>query len=238
MTEAPLFLSRIALSRQVSAAALAPLVLPAADGARAGAPHHLLWSLFADSPERTRDFLWREEDAGRGWQGRRFLTLSRRLPVDRHALFELESQEFAPRLQPGDRLRFQLRANPSVAQSQPGRGRSKRIDPLAAALSPLDPAQRKERRQAITEAVGRAWLEGHAQRAGFRLPPESEARLTVDGDAWRTLPRGDQAPIRFSMLDFEGTLVVEDPALFLTRLAQGFGPQKTFGCGLMLIRRG
>ncbi len=52
------YLSRVRLRRDVSAGALAPLLVPDDDtGAAAG--HHLLWSLFADAPDRRRDFLWR-----------------------------------------------------------------------------------------------------------------------------------------------------------------------------------
>jgi CRISPR system Cascade subunit CasE len=51
------------------------------------------------------------------------------------------------------------------------------------------------------------------------------------------LQRKGEAPIRFSTLDFEGVLVVRDPARFIAKVATGFGPQKAFGCGLMLLRR-
>jgi hypothetical protein len=34
-----------------------------------------------------------------------------------------------------------------------------------------------------------------------------------------------------------GVVRVEEPALFLERIAQGFGRAKSFGHGLMLIRR-
>ncbi|WP_374449840.1 type I-E CRISPR-associated protein Cas6/Cse3/CasE [Stella sp.] len=238
MTEGgPMFLSRITLRTDPSAAALAPLIAPQLAGDRTAAAHHLLWSLFADQPDRRRDFLWRDEDAGQGWGGCRFYTLSRRPPVDRHALFRLESREFAPVLAAGDRLRFRLRANPAVARSQPDRQRSRRVDPLAEALRGLSPAERAERRGEITVAVGRSWLDGQGRRAGFRLAEAAEAPLAVDGDDWRSVPRPGHPPIRFSVLEFDGTLVVEDPAVFLARLAEGFGRERTFGCGLMLIRR-
>ena len=40
-----------------------------------------------------------------------------------------------------------------------------------------------------------------------------------------------------SNLDFEGQLEVTDPVVFLEKVKAGFGPQKAFGCGLMLLRR-
>lgn len=39
------------------------------------------------------------------------------------------------------------------------------------------------------------------------------------------------------MLEFEGTLTVEDPPRFLSAIATGFGKARAFGLGLMLIRR-
>lgn len=238
MTEdRPMFLSRIALRTDPSAAALAPLIAPRLADDRTAAAHHLLWSLFADSPDRRRDFLWRDEETGHGWGGRRFYVLSQRPPADRHDLFRVETQAFAPVLATGDRLRFRLRANPSVTRSEPDRRRSRRIDPLAEALRGLSPAERAQRRRAIAGSVGRAWLDGQGVRAGFRLVDPAEAPLTVDGDDWRSVPRPDRPPIRFSVLDLEGTLTVENPAAFLLRLCEGFGREKTFGCGLMLIRR-
>ena len=48
-------------------------------------------------------------------------------------------------------------------------------------------------------------------------------------------PRRDQP--QFGVLDMSGVVRVEEPALFLERIAQGFGRAKSFGHGLMLIRR-
>ena len=94
-----LYLSRASLKRDASVAALAPLLLgKSGRGGHTGQPgHHLVWSLFADGPDRQRDFLWREMDTGV------FLILSARPPEDRHGLFEIaEPKPFTPTLEPGD----------------------------------------------------------------------------------------------------------------------------------------
>jgi len=70
-----LYLSRLRLSRAPSARALDALLNPAEPGPRIDAHHRLLWAVFADSPDRQRDFLWREEGDGL------FLTLSARAPA-------------------------------------------------------------------------------------------------------------------------------------------------------------
>ncbi len=238
-----LFLCRASLRRVAPPAALAGLLVPAEGGARAGAAHRLVWALFADDPERRRDFLWREEGPGR------FLALSARPPADPHGLFRLEWRPFEPALAPGDRLNFVLRANPVVARSEsPGR-RGRRHDVVMAAIRAVDGPARAEERRRRMQSAGRAWLERQGAARGFAL---AEAQDTQDGgDAGGgpppalvvesydrvTVPRPGARPAVFGVLDFAGVLVVEDPGLFLAGLAAGFGRALAFGCGLMLVRR-
>lgn len=234
-----LYLSRVRLRDTPNVAALAHVLLPNETNARISATHRLLWSLFADTPDRRRDFLWRE-DGGESWRRRTFLILSARAPQDAHDLFAIdEPKVFAPVLSPGERLRFRLRASPGAAESHPGgEGRGKRVDPLARALRGLSPEERRKTRDAVTQRVGAEWLARQGRAAGFRLVVDEDGpRLRVEGDAWRVLPRENGRPVRFSSFDLEGELVVEEPAVFVVALARGFGRAKAFGCGLMLIRR-
>lgn len=225
---AALHLSRLRLRKDGSAAALARLLVPTGGAApRSDAGHRLLWSLFADDPDRRRDFLWREDAPGA------FMTLSARAPVDAHGLFCLETKVFAPVLRAGDRLRFRLRANPVVSRPAARGQRGKRHDVVMHALHGIPPGQRATAREGAILEAGRAWLEGQGRRNGF-TPDEAVA---VDGYETIRIPRDNAPPARFGRLDFEGTLTVDDPASFLTRLALGFGHARAFGCGLMLIRR-
>jgi CRISPR system Cascade subunit CasE len=108
--------------------------------------------------------------------------------------------------------------------------------------------------QTIQEA-GLTWLSSQAQRAGFQLTttevetigsdgllePAERPAVRIDGYQQHRLRRpgvrASDSDIRFSSLDFEGQLAVSDPELFLSSVRAGFGPQKAFGCGLMLLRR-
>ena len=224
-----LFLSRIALRRDGSASALARLLVPEGGAApRSAAGHHLLWSLFADSPDRKRDFLWREDRPGQ------FMTLSAREPVDAQGLFQLSSKSFEPALHPGDRLRFALRANPAVAMAGARGERGKRADVVMRALYAVPRGEERiKARETIIPEAGRAWLAKQGERHGFT--PEGE--VGVDGYETIRLPRPGAKPVQYGVLDFDGVLVVRDPAAFLARLADGFGRARAFGCGLMLIRR-
>ena len=100
---------RARLRRDRPAQALARVLVPQEDGARMGVAHSLVWALFADKPDRHRDFLWREVQPGE------FLILAPRPPVDRHDLFSLECKPFVPVLRTGQSLGFDLRANPVVS---------------------------------------------------------------------------------------------------------------------------
>lgn len=236
-----LFLSRAALRRDAPVAALAPILLPKDGNARVNTTHRLIWSLFADGPERSRDFLWRDESGGGGRLGQRFYILSARPPEDRLGLFEIETRRFEPVLGVGDRLRFCLRANPVVAAKQPGAKRGKRVDPVARELAKLPREKRAEHRHETTMQTGCAWLAAQGASAGFVLPADpatGRPRVKVDGADWRMVPRGKgRSPMSFGVLDFEGELELTDPAAFLAALPRGFGKAKAFGCGLMLIRR-
>lgn len=229
---ASLYLSRARLKRDASVSSLAPLLLGTIgrDGSARQPGHHLVWSLFADDPNRRRDFLWRETAPGV------FLILSARPPEDRHGLFEIaEPKPFTPALEAGDGLRFSLRANPVVRRRDASRRRSVKHDVVMDALRSIPEGGRAPHRLEVMREQGHAWLERQGAKAGFQIRPDA---VRVDGyDQHRILRRGAQRPMSYSTLDFEGILTVSDPDSFLAAIARGFGGAKSFGCGLMLIRR-
>lgn len=222
-----LWLCRARLRRNTAAVgSLARLLVPEGGGARIAAAHHLVWALFADTPDRQRDFLWRQEGPGR------FMALSARPPLSLSDLFEVECKPFEPALARGDRLQFSLRANPVVSRGAPGQ-RGKRHDVVMNALHALSKEKRAEARlQAVADA-GMAWLARQGAAHGF-TPADGVA---VDGYETVRIPREKAEPARFGQVDFTGRLTVTDPAAFLPALAAGFGRARAFGCGLMLIRR-
>ena len=191
----------------------------------------LVWSLFADGPDRRRDFLWRRMDDGA------FLVLSARRPEDRHGLFEIdEPKAFAPALASGNRLRFSLRANPTVRKSrEPGQRHAPRHDVVMDALHPLSDGLRAERRMSAAREKGFDWLTRQGCKAGFEI---RENELLCEGYRQHRIVRGaGERVLSFSSLDFEGVLEVRQPDLLTSAIARGFGSSKAFGCGLMLIRR-
>lgn len=222
-----LYLSRARLRRDAPVAALAQLLVPADASERPGASHRLVWALFADSAERQRDFLWREERPGQ------FMALSKRPPQDLHHLFDLDYKPFEPVLSSGDRLGFTLRANPVVARPAGKGERGKRHDVVMDVLHAVPAGERTAARPAAVLSAGRAWLTRQGQAHGF-APMGDPA---VDGYEQVRIQRHPAKPAVFSVLDISGVLEVHDPDRFLASMTAGFGRARAFGCGLMLIRR-
>ena len=239
------WLTRLRLKRDVPAAALARVLLPDDPSERCQTAHRLLWTLFADDPDRRRDFLWREERPGRGSSGRGgFLVLSERAPVDAHGLFDMDPPKaWSPVLAEGDRLAFSLRANPVVTRKDGG-GSSKRHDVVMDRLRAIPRDQRAEFRDAAMREAGRAWLDRQASEHGFTVLVEEDGEteeerplLRIDGYEQLRIARPREKPARLSVLEFDGVLEVKDPGRFVAALHRGFGKAKAWGCGLMLIRR-
>ena len=226
-----LYLSRARLRRDASVSALAPLLLgkTGRGGALQQPGHHLVWSLFADGFQRQRDFLWRE--MGRGV----FYILSARWPEDRHGLFEItEPTRFTPVLVAGDRLGFALRANPVIRRRRADRRRSVKHDVVMDALRNSEDDRAGLRLRTVHEH-GFAWLERQGEKSGFDVTSDS---VRIDGyEQHRVSRKGSARAMDFSTIDFEGLLVVRDPAALLAAIPHGFGASKAYGCGLMLIRR-
>jgi CRISPR system Cascade subunit CasE len=226
------FLTRVTLRRDAPIAALRSVLVPEADERKMMVAHQLMWTLFADSGERTRDFLWR--DAGEG----RFYILSARPPRDVHGIFTIdEPKRFAPELSVGDRLKFVLRANATIARPTEKGKRGKPEDVVMHALHEIPKgAERASARAFAVRTAGRAWLERQGQRRGFELLPQREGASVVDDHrAVRVDHAGRQMTL--GIIDYDGELVVREPAAFSAALREGFGRAKAFGCGLMLIRR-
>lgn len=228
--------------------------------------HRLLWDLF-ESRERFlfREESAREQ-LGSHRNLPLYYVLSPCEPQRDHPFFRIECKPFAPRLQAGDRLSFRLRANPTVARKREGKKNSARHDVvmdaqyqwLQRACSERSLANsgtkselrhrllghgdfngtdgRQALQHGLDEEVAKAsvqWLDRRGERNGFVI---DAASIDASCYQWRALPEKGRGA-GFSTIDYQGYLVVTDPAEFIAALARGVGPSKAFGCGLMLIRR-
>ena len=226
--------------------------------------HQALWQLF-DLPDGSeRPFLHREYQRG----GETFYyVLSKLEPKREHPFFDIQSKAFNPNLYNGQRLAFELRANPVVTVKD-GNGKSSRHDVMMMAKKDML-AQGFDDPYAIDEAMfsaGVNWITNPTRLAkwGVIIHPKLELSAYTQHKFRRTnadlnqqhdhnenqnVPKEDNENktdrvtvnkksrlIQFSSLDYEGALEIQDAKLFYDKLLQGFGKQKAFGCGLMLIR--
>jgi CRISPR system Cascade subunit CasE len=125
-------------------------------------------------------------------------------------LLAAETKEVQLDLRQGQRLRFRLRANPTVKRD------GKRLGLLR-------------------EEDQRRWLVRKADLCGFR-PLDFLTRHVV----WRTsLPSGADkpAPQTHLSVDYEGVLEVTDPGRLEAAVARGIGPAKAYGLGLLSLAR-
>ena len=150
------------------------------------------------------------------------------------------------RVRPGARFRFRLRANPS-----------RRVHPLAARAE-WDGERGERIRKERAESVGKrvalvreeeriAWLArrgreqdgfelAHVRLAGGDAAPAA-VRADPAGDLRGFKPAGSAGghQLTLTAAQFEGELIVTDRERFLHALAEGIGPGKAFGLGLLSI---
>ena len=195
------------------------------------AAHQLLWKVFPRDADAERDFLFRQEDrAGLPC----FFVVSERWPMN-DALFKIESKDYAPQLEVGQRLAFSLTANPVVARKVEGRKKSTKHDVwMDARKEAKNLGLSQDKWAAHCEAKTCQWLIDRSESLGFEI---EEEQFRVDGYYQHQFHRRKGKPIRFSSVDFNGLLTVVDPNRLRQTLFEGVGRSRAFGCGLMLVRR-
>lgn len=202
------------------------------------AGHKAVWRLFADDPDRKRDFLYRQErGTGGNSLGLDFLIVSRREP-DLVSGWRVQTKPYAPQLDSGDLLRFRLTANPTrIVTGEDGKKR--RVDVVMHAKHELKAQGVKPEdmppQAVLADQAGRGWLADRAEGLGLEI---LEPSLLISGYRLHRRPQpGARGPIRFSTLDYEGIARVTNPETLRTALFEGVGKAKGFGCGLLLVRR-
>lgn len=208
------------------------------------AEHQWLWRFFPAPEGAPRDFLFRRMD---GELGSRFYVVSARRPESISNAWMVLTRDYAPRLEIGQRLRFDLRVNPVVTTTRDGK--SRRDDVIMHRKKSLlqkrglnrwadwkDDDNKPAEYELIAETC-QNWLceprkaePSRAAKAGFRV---------LDGalcaDAYQQHETGKKG-VRFSTVDLSGELEVSDPAALTTVLYGGMGHGKAFGCGLLVVR--
>lgn len=187
--------------------------------------HRHLWRLFPGEPKETRKsdeearqgFLFRIEANPTG-RPARLLVQSHREPEVAVGMVVMGMREFHPQPTSGQRLAFLLTANPvkTIIDTQCDTKPNKRWEKCRVPL--------------IRETSQRDWL-------SRKLADAAEiVAVNVLPHAPMYFRKGNHGG-KLVAVTFDGVLKVNDPARLTELLAQGIGPAKGFGCGLLLVRR-
>lgn len=204
------------------------------------AEHQWLWQFFPSNEGQPRDFIFRRHAEQ---QIPRFYVVSQRPPMAFSEAWQVQSRSYDPQLLEGQRLSFQLCANPVVTKKNSA-GTSQRHDVVMQAKKQLlaerglnfdakwkdlpDEGSKPLLYELIQKSC-MAWLQSRAGKHGFEV-------LTASVDAYQQ-NRAGKRDIRFSTVDFSGELMVTHPILLQQALFNGLGHAKAFGCGLLLVKR-
>lgn len=134
-----------------------------------------------------------------------------------------ECKEFEPCLQAGRQLRFRLVANPTAR--------------ISSWEAEKHNGEVRKRRYALLKGEQQMeWLARQASRHGFRVLDASRTSASwLQGK--KTDQKGTADTIQVLAVQFDGLLVVTDPARLAEALAGGIGPAKGLGCGLLSLAR-
>ncbi|NOX55008.1 MAG: type I-E CRISPR-associated protein Cas6/Cse3/CasE [Planctomycetes bacterium] len=139
-----------------------------------------------------------------------------RLPEDElgrpYTVCPPEWKTFEPTFAAGQLLRFRLRANPVVKRKPAGANEGKRLG-------------------LFREEDQITWLVRKGNQAGFVL-----RNVLVIKEGFQSSRKNNHAITHWAVR-FEGVLEVSDPDRLLQSLAEGIGPAKAFGFGLLSLAR-
>ncbi|MEO8298913.1 MAG: type I-E CRISPR-associated protein Cas6/Cse3/CasE [Burkholderiales bacterium] len=202
------------------------------------ADHQWLWRLFPAAPGTPRDFMFRRHDHD---GVPRYYVVSHRAPTPIDDAWHLQCRDYAPNVEVGEQLQFELRVNPTVRHARDGK--SKRHDVVIEAKKTLLRERGLQRwddwqgddKPALQELVHQAcgaWLARRGEALGFELDAD-----TVLVEAYEQHREKREGSLQFTSVDLRGRLTVTDPQAFNAALFNGIGHAKAFGCGLLLVRR-
>ncbi|MCL2659022.1 MAG: type I-E CRISPR-associated protein Cas6/Cse3/CasE [Acidobacteriaceae bacterium] len=190
--------------------------------------HELIWKLFPGD-DMARDFVFRREllPVGALKTTSSYLVVSRRRP-EAGSMFVVESKPYAPQVAAGEHLCFSLLANPVVSRRTGTK--SHRHDVLMDAKKQC--ANHAVRKNVMYKAA-LDWLLKRAKDWGLNM---HEKTVLMKSYRQHSFSRKGKR-VSFSVLDYSGLATVADPDLLRRALTNGVGHERSYGCGLLLVRR-
>jgi len=207
--------------------------------------HQWLWQFMVAAPGTVRDFLFRRRDGDNNLPG--FYLVSARKPESISSAWDVKLMDYDPKLQTGQQLEFELRANPVVSHKIDGKAH--RDDVVMHEKKRLlverglqhwsdwpDDDPKKPLLYDLIQSTCLQWIERRAEGSGFKLLLTNDGSKTIRIDGY-TQHRVEKKDVQFSTVNFTGKLEITDSKLFKKILFNGIGKAKAFGCGLMLVKK-
>ncbi len=169
--------------------------------------HQILWNCFSDGE---RKFLYRTELNPKKWQ---IYVLSReepdlnKLKIASIEYLEYQTKAFNPKLKNEMKLKFYLRANPTVKRSG-------------------------KRYLLVREEDLIDWINRKSDQHGFKMVSEP---LMKNKNKYYSFKKKGGRMITHGGIDFAGILEITDSDKFIQTLEKGIGSAKAFGFGLLSI---
>ncbi len=192
--------------------------------------HQAVADLFGDREDR--GYLFRIVGEWSG--GANVLLLSDRPPIPLDELaspphrcaVHIESKPFAPQLDPGSWVDFEIRLNATAVVTDAVTGKKQRTDVWEAIW----------RRNKQTSSTPHEVYGDYIRRKLGGVAEVLEARITERGEVRAQSGHRHNTP-RFVTANAIGTLLITEPDGFLEVLSTGIGRAKAFGCGLLCLSR-
>ncbi len=185
--------------------------------------HQALWRLFPNRDELQRDFLFRLEQQQKS-VGFHILMQSQIKPQMQENTPQIMTQRnYDLALQPSQRLRFRLRANPikTIKDSSKGTVTKKGKVFTKTVRVPL-----------LQEEQQQAWLERK-----FEDFAQLEALLIQSEPIIYFRKSKEQRSGKIQSVLFDGVCSITDANALKQAMVEGIGPAKAFGCGLLSVAR-
>ena len=177
--------------------------------------HRALWSVFSETPDQARDFLFRVEH--NSIKQTQVIMQSLREPsCDSQFSHILASKPFRPNLPENCQFRFLLVANP-VKTITDDQGRLNNKGEIKKCRVPL-----------IKDEDQLTWLKRRFNKSVIFNALEIEKQMPLHF-------RKGSKPGKIQPYAFKGILQVKDSSTLETLLQHGIGPAKAFGCGLLSL---
>ncbi len=199
-----------------------------ADNAEAvGQSHHLIWSLFGER-QGDRNFLYHMSAKSPS----KDVYLYSDTPVqDSHDLWDVQTRHFAlaDNLQVGDRLIWDIRVNATRRKA----GHANRIDIVLEGKRCDDGRDWLD----VAQDVVTPWLSAKLSVIGLEAPQDAMEVIAYDRLKFAHDARRGGAPVTVAATDVRGIGTVTDPELLKAGLLKGIGAARSYGCGMLLVRR-